>query len=494
MRNAPVDAAHRVPFLIGGQRLSAGLPWYRGPAGAPMQAEAQALCALVEQELLGRRFSLAVDCHSGFGVQDRIWFPFAHTARPIEHLPEMHALCAILDQTLAHHRYVFEPQSRQYLAHGDLWDHLYRRACADPGRVFLPLTLEMGSWLWIKKNPRQLFSRHGIFNPLIGHRQQRVLRRHLGWLDFVTRAAASHARRRQPRALAADRRDAPAAPPAGAGALVPRGAAVSPAPSTWVLLRGLTREQRHWGAFPEQLRAALPGAAIVTLDLPGNGVRHRERSPASVEALADDARAALRVAGRAPPYRLLALSLGAMVAVAWAARHPQELRGAVLVNTSLRPYSPFHQRLRPGCYAPLLRLALGAPSDAEREATILRLTAQHPPAPDALLRDWAAWRRDAPVSRANGLRQLLAAARYRAPAEPPALPLLLLASTRDALVDVRCSRRLAAAWQADFAEHASAGHDLPLDAGPWVAEQLRRWVDGPGAAPQSGRPAFRSPS
>ena len=48
---------------------------------------------------------------------------------------------------------------------------------------FLPLTLEMGSWLWVKKNPRQLFSRHGIFNPLIEHRQQRVLRRHLALLD-----------------------------------------------------------------------------------------------------------------------------------------------------------------------------------------------------------------------------------------------------------------------------------------------------------------------
>jgi hypothetical protein len=63
-----------------------------------------------------------------------------------------------------------------------------------PDSVFLPLTLEMGSWLWVKKNPRQLFSRDGIFNPLIAHRQQRVLRRHLPLLDFTFRAAASSAR------------------------------------------------------------------------------------------------------------------------------------------------------------------------------------------------------------------------------------------------------------------------------------------------------------
>lgn len=194
MRNAPVEASEPVPFMLGGQRISASLPWYRGPEGAAMEAEAAALCEVVEQELLGRAFSLAVDCHSGFGAQDRIWFPYAHTARPIPHLPEVHALRTIFEQSNAHHRYVFEPQSLQYRTHGDLWDHLYLRAGRKPGQVFLPLTLEMGSWLWIKKNPRQLFSRHGIFNPLIAHRQQRVMRRHISLLDFFTRAASSHQR------------------------------------------------------------------------------------------------------------------------------------------------------------------------------------------------------------------------------------------------------------------------------------------------------------
>jgi hypothetical protein len=195
MRNAPVEARETVPFLIGGQRLSAALPWYRGPEGAPMQDESHALCRIVEQELLPRRFSLAVDCHSGFGVQDRIWFPYAHTAEPIAHLPEIHALHRIFNKTHAHNHYVFEPQSLQYLTHGDLWDHLYLQSQSQhAGHIFLPLTLEMGSWMWVKKNPRQLFTRHGIFNPLIAHRQQRVLRRHTAMLDFMARAAASHLR------------------------------------------------------------------------------------------------------------------------------------------------------------------------------------------------------------------------------------------------------------------------------------------------------------
>jgi hypothetical protein len=194
MRNAPVQAIDPVPFMVGGQRRSARLPWYRGEAGAAMEAENLAVCRVVENELLTHRFSMVVDCHSGFGTRDRVWFPYAHTSLPIPHLAEVFAFKNILDQTHPQHRYVVEPQSAQYLAHGDLWDHLYQRALSEPQRTFLPLTLEMGSWLWVKKNPRQLFTRHGIFNPLIEHRRQRVLRRHVAWLDFVMRAALSHER------------------------------------------------------------------------------------------------------------------------------------------------------------------------------------------------------------------------------------------------------------------------------------------------------------
>ncbi len=193
MRNAPIESAEAAPNLLCGQRISARLPWYRGEAGAPMEAESQAVCRVAEAELLSHEFSLSVDCHSGFGARDRLWFPYAHTARPVSHLAELHAFSHLLDRGHPHHRYMVEPQSRQYLAHGDLWDHLYAQACALGRGVFLPLTLEMGSWLWVRKNPRQCLSRHGFFNPLIPHRRERVVRRHLGGLDFVARAACSHA-------------------------------------------------------------------------------------------------------------------------------------------------------------------------------------------------------------------------------------------------------------------------------------------------------------
>ncbi len=191
MRNAPVEAGASAPFMVGGQRYSARLPWYRGAAGGAMEAESQALCAVVREELLSRKFSVALDCHSGFGMRDRIWFPYAHTPAPIAHLPEIHALKSLFDATYPNHDYLFEPQSRQYLTHGDLWDHLYQEAIEQSDRVFLPLTLEMGSWRWVKKSPRQLFSRLGIFNPVAPHRLQRVLRSHLVWLEFLGRVGCA---------------------------------------------------------------------------------------------------------------------------------------------------------------------------------------------------------------------------------------------------------------------------------------------------------------
>lgn len=192
MRNAPIDAETAVTPALGGQRFSPALPWYRGKLGAPMELESAALCTTVEQELGRHDFAIGIDCHSGFGLRDRLWFPYACTPRPIEHLPEMLALAELMDAGLLHHRYLIEPQSQAYLTHGDLWDYLYRRSVGRAEGVLLPLTLEMGSWVWVRKNPRQLFTRLGLFNPLIEHRLQRVLRRHLQLLDFIMRAAAGH--------------------------------------------------------------------------------------------------------------------------------------------------------------------------------------------------------------------------------------------------------------------------------------------------------------
>ncbi|MBN8475690.1 alpha/beta hydrolase [Sulfuritalea sp.] len=246
----------------------------------------------------------------------------------------------------------------------------------------------------------------------------------------------------------------------------------------WILLRGLTREARHWGDFPRRLGEAFAGAPVISLDLPGNGKLNARPSPASVEDMADFCHAEVARQRIAGPCRVLAMSLGAMVAVSWAQRHPQDLTAAVLINTSLQPFSPFFQRLRPANYARLLRLFALPVSAREVEAEILRMTTRLVADPDVVIAQWLQWRRENPVSRQNALRQLMAAVRYRAPSAPPLERLLLLTSERDALVHASCTLRLARQWGAPVAVHPRAGHDLVLDDAAWVLAHLRRWLEG----------------
>jgi pimeloyl-ACP methyl ester carboxylesterase len=250
--------------------------------------------------------------------------------------------------------------------------------------------------------------------------------------------------------------------------------------TTWVLLRGLMREARHWGEFPLLLQQATGAQAIVTPDFPGNGQLHAQPSAISVAEMAENCRAQLERLGYAPPYRVLALSLGAMVAVEWGKRYPAELDSMVLINTSLAPHNPYYHRLRPANYAALIGVLIRG-SIARREQLILRLTStrnrtQHQQA--ALLEQWVAYASSCPVTRANILRQLLAAGTYHAAAATPAVPVLLLAGRQDRLVDVKCSITLARHWHCAIRLHPTAGHDLPLDDGAWVTQQIRDWLVG----------------
>lgn len=189
MRNAPPHPEGTGTPLLGGQRLSNKLPFYQGSSGAQMELEARALCEAVREWVFPARTSIVLDVHSGFGSIDRLWFPYAYTRRPFASLAEAYALKRLLDDTLPHHIYEMEPVSRQYLVQGDLWDYLYDEHDRAKS-AFMPLTLELGSWSWVKKNPLQLLDVLGGFNPMHPRRRRRTLRRHLSLIEFLLRAVA----------------------------------------------------------------------------------------------------------------------------------------------------------------------------------------------------------------------------------------------------------------------------------------------------------------
>ena len=250
----------------------------------------------------------------------------------------------------------------------------------------------------------------------------------------------------------------------------------------WVLLRGLTREARHWGDMPvllaQQLESndATAPPAVTTLDLPGNGAATSQTSPWSVRAMVESARQQLAATGAKPPYALMAMSLGGMVATDWAQRYPGEVARLVLINTSMRPYSRFTERLRPTSWARVALLALRWRSAQPAEQTIHRLTCNREANREDDLAAWLEIRKNAPVTAANALRQLIAAARFRSAPTPPRCPVLVLSSTLDRLVDARCSAALASAWLAPHYRHPWAGHDLPHDDAPWVAQRIVGWA------------------
>ena len=244
---------------------------------------------------------------------------------------------------------------------------------------------------------------------------------------------------------------------------------------SWLLLRGLTREARHWGTFPAQLALQSGQDAVVALDLPGNGVFCDQPTPATVRAMVEFLRQQVRASGRPEAHKLLAMSLGGMVATDWAQRYPAEITRLVLINTSMRPFSRVTQRLQPGNWPQLALLAARWHDADYAERSIHRLTCNQTAWREQDLRDWLQIRKSAPVQALNAARQLWAAARFASAASAPDCPTLVLSSASDRLVHPACSARLAGAWQARHRQHPWASHDLPHDDAAWVCRQVADW-------------------
>lgn len=243
-------------------------------------------------------------------------------------------------------------------------------------------------------------------------------------------------------------------------------------PTHWVFLRGLSREQRHWGNFPERCATEL-GWQITHLDLPGFGDQHRRLSPRTMSAIAADLAARMPWPDTDMPVGILGLSLGAMAALKWVDLQPQSIAALVLINGSAAD-CPLHWRLQPGALPPMLS-ALGRRSIKQQERAILNLVSNRPPAIDAALSDWVQIRQQARLQKRNVFRQLLAASTARSPSAAAMAGIgkaLVLSSRGDRMVSWRCSERLASKYQWPLALHPDAGHDLSLDDPEWIIRQL----------------------
>ncbi len=192
MRNAPIQSQEAFNFpLISGHSISPRLPWYRGDYNGKLEQESQILMDFVRKYCFEASVSIAIDLHSGFGIRDRLWYPYATSRKKYPLFKETRKLLDIFEETYPHHVYIIEQQSDSYTVHGDLWDELFHeqyKNFPDKKKIFIPLCLEMGSWTWLKKNPKQIFNIDGIYNPIVEHRRNRVMRRHLYLFEFLLTA------------------------------------------------------------------------------------------------------------------------------------------------------------------------------------------------------------------------------------------------------------------------------------------------------------------
>jgi alpha-beta hydrolase superfamily lysophospholipase len=251
----------------------------------------------------------------------------------------------------------------------------------------------------------------------------------------------------------------------------------------WLLLRGLTREQRHWLDFPTYFAAHVkgPGPApteVVTLDLPGFGTQRDAPVPATVEEFVDDTRARLlplRTPGE--PMGLVAVSLGGIVAVTWLARYPGDFVCGAVINASMSDLSPLWHRMRPRNW-PRIAAALVMGVRA-RERMLLGMTRYQ----GDLDRDCdrhVEIAATAPPGKRAFLGQLTAAMRIKAPKQIT-VPTFVLTSIGDNLVDWRCSEAIAKRLSLPLKLHEgkgnqAAGHDLALDDPQWVCDRLNELV------------------
>ncbi len=260
-----------------------------------------------------------------------------------------------------------------------------------------------------------------------------------------------------------------------------------------VLIRGLAREAEHWGEFTNILKNELKACLsdeygdleILTPDLVGCGVNFQMKAEKRIEDYADHLvqslfpvtkkSESLKEKNTITPTFLVGISMGGMVALELLQRCDSFINGVVLINSSTGDQA-LYKRLRPRAWWPAIISILGSMN--VRERIMLGVVSNNKRNFDANYRHWLSIQKKRPVTRRTIVLQLFAAARYRLEATKNAIksPGAIFTSKQDNMVSYRCSEDLARrlSWPIDY--HESAGHDLPLDDGVWLAKKISHFI------------------
>ena len=279
---------------------------------------------------------------------------------------------------------------------------------------------------------------------------------------------------------------------------------------TLVLVHGLGGSHLNWDLLAPELTTL---ARVLALDLPGFGMSHPTRRPATVRSNVAVLARFVREVGE-PPVVLVGNSMGGLISILLTSRDPHLVRGLVLVAPALpcrsHPPPAGSHVLRSPTIAALVALH-ALPGVGERlrrdrrrrigaHATVretLRLCGVDEAAlPDDLVEQSVALVEH--QSDVAGIdRAYLSASRslvwtlvrdrhYRAAMSSVRVPVLLVHGDRDRLVPITAARAAARdhpAWH--FVELPGVGHLPQLQVPHQLAAHVRRWLAGlPGSEPR----------
>jgi len=237
----------------------------------------------------------------------------------------------------------------------------------------------------------------------------------------------------------------------------------------FVLIMGLFREQRHWGDFPILLSKKFPDAKIICVDIPGSGKRYHEPSPTSIASMVDKIREGF---GAKIHINIIAISMGGMIGLQWAAMYPKEINSLTCLNTSARNFSKFYHRLQTKNYFTIFKALFL--SVKKREKVIYKLLSNRPE-DKKVIEDWTLYTQQYPISKINFLRQLWAAFKFTVD-KKVTCRLLFISSVSDNLVDHKATKAIAYEWEAQLLINLHDGHDIALDNPQWLCDMIDRFV------------------
>lgn len=244
----------------------------------------------------------------------------------------------------------------------------------------------------------------------------------------------------------------------------------------FILLRGLSREARHWHHFEEELFALDSTVKCHYIEYPGSGRRYKEIFPINTQSLLEDINSQIQliINNNQGDFYIISISLGGMVVLKYLESFARivNIKKIFLINTSTSDVAPFFWRFQFKVWPNALKVVFSK-NEEIKERLILDFTTNLLSASkkEEISTIYANYAKVFKLSFTNLLRQLLWAARASSP-KSITTPILFLTSKKDKLCYYKCSQRLGLKYDQEVLFHDKAGHDLPLDDGKWLAEMI----------------------